>query len=119
MAGTRALLAAAVLLMLAACGAAPAPPPPPLPPGAPAPVGLACDGFAGVACPAGQYCRHEPGVCLSTADAQGRCEPRPEGCIALSQPVCGCDGRTYGNSCEAAGAGTSVGHEGPCRSEPQ
>merc|ERR1719253_2441418 len=29
--------------------------------------------------------------------------------------VCGCDGRTYDNTCRAGGQGVSVAYEGPCK----
>ncbi|WP_371400269.1 hypothetical protein [Priestia megaterium] len=33
----------------------------------------------------------------------------------MYQPVCGCDGKTYGNACQAAGAGVSVASAGACK----
>jgi len=62
-------------------------------------------------CDARQYCAKATGKC----DAEGTCQGRPEICPLVWMPVCGCDGRTYGNACEAAAAGVSVNYEGECR----
>lgn len=45
---------------------------------------------------------------------RGNCELRPEFCILIFDPVCGCDGQTYGNACLAANAGVNVASEGEC-----
>jgi hypothetical protein len=83
-----------------------------------APREVACGGFLGETCGEGEYCHFEPSATCGWADATGVCRPRPEICPAVVLPVCGCDGRTYNNACEANGAGTSVLSDGPCEPEP-
>lgn len=75
-------------------------------------VELICGGIAGIACPDGQFCKLPTGRCC--CDFMGLCKQVPEGCPAVWNPVCGCDGLTYGNDCEADMRGVSIDHYGPC-----
>jgi hypothetical protein len=74
----------------------------------------ACGGFAGLGCGAGTYCHYELDATCGAADQMGTCLPQPEVCAEVFAPVCGCDGQTYGNECDAAVAGTSVASIGKC-----
>lgn len=80
------------------------------------PTGEICGGIAGLQCPAGFYCQQAPGECVEVQDGAGTCQPRPEVCTREYFPVCGCDGQTYGNTCDAASNGVSVAFEGECAS---
>jgi hypothetical protein len=74
-----------------------------------------CGGIAAVRCTDGkQYCKYEKGVC-GRGDQSGTCERRPEICPRILAPVCGCDGQTYGNGCDAAVAGVSIDYQGKCK----
>ncbi len=117
----RRLLACFAVILLTACSApastAPGPGAPPAQsPRTPVAEGGMCGGFAGFQCQAGLTCQMEPGVCGRIADAAGVCRKAPQVCTRIYKPVCGCDGKTYGNACEAAAKGVSVTAEGECKS---
>ena len=82
----------------------------------PGETGGLCGGIAGIACQAdGDYCRMYPGDCTALADAAGVCTPKPQMCTMQYDPVCGCDGKSYGNACTAASQGVSIDRKGNCR----
>jgi len=57
-----------------------------------------CGGIAGASCAIGQFCEMPAGSC-NVADATGTCVIQHTNCLELSQPECGCDGKTHRNSC--------------------
>lgn len=72
-----------------------------------------CGGQANKACSAGYVCTYPTGTCNVPA-REGVCAAKPTACPQLSQPVCGCDERTYGSACAALAAGQSVLYSGSC-----
>jgi len=98
--GWAALLVAPIMLGARGCGVAV--------------VGSECGGLRGAQCGAGQFCDFAPDAACGAADQTGTCQENPDFCTEQFDPVCGCDGQTYGNACAANAAGVSVASEGEC-----
>jgi hypothetical protein len=78
----------------------------------------ACGGFARLSCHDGEFCSFEQApdqLGCGSADSLGTCANKPELCVELSEPVCGCDGKTYANRCAAHAAGVSIAAVHPCK----
>jgi hypothetical protein len=78
------------------------------------PPGQLCGSRGLPECPDDSFCSFPPEASCGRADVPGVCAVRPEACIQIFDPVCGCDGLTHGNACTAASAGVSVDFVGAC-----
>lgn len=81
--------------------------------GVAAAIGETCDGVAAIQCDEGLWCEHPAGQC-KVADPAGQCVKAAEVCKQDYEPVCGCDGETYGNQCMAKVAKVQVDYIGEC-----
>ncbi len=78
------------------------------------PAPRTCGGFVGGGCQDGEYCDVTIQNACGGADLPGVCKKVTDFCPEIYQPVCGCDGRTYGNDCQRIDAEVQLDHPGAC-----
>jgi hypothetical protein len=75
--------------------------------------GAICGTIVGLTCGEGLFCDHRVGLC-NAPDIDGTCVRASQMCTREYRPVCGCNGRTYGNDCDRRAAKVSKLHDGAC-----
>jgi hypothetical protein len=77
-------------------------------------VGAKCGAFPGGACGAHEFCEHPIGTC-GLIGGEGTCVRVPHVCpMMIVDPQCGCNWKTYSNSCFRQMARQSEAHPGKC-----
>lgn len=77
-------------------------------------IAAECGPASSAQCGAKEWCSFSRENACGVLGEPGECKPRPEICTREFLPVCGCDGLTYSNACEAHSRGASIASPGAC-----
>ena len=80
-------------------------------------LGESCEGFRAPpvpVCKPSLFCERAAGQC-GVADVGGKCVAVTDQCMLIYSPVCGCDGKTYANTCLRREARVQPKYDGPCK----